>query len=126
MDKQGQVNEHGQTDELMCVFYPSSMGKAYELRAWISEWNYDMWPLETWLQEDRTGSSNLQGFDASDMIEREAKNNRCLEHTASGGSTYNSAIYRVFRKAHEYTGNRRIWSILWQFNLASSSTHTSG
>lgn len=61
-----------------CVYFNawSVVGKADELRVYISSWNYDVAITETWVQGwggDTTGSSTCQGFDVSVMIEKEVK-----------------------------------------------------
>lgn len=50
------------------------MNKKDEIGAWIRAGNYDIASLRRLgCERNMTGSSTLQGFDGSDMIEREKK-----------------------------------------------------
>jgi len=58
------VTDPSRSGELKCICFNarSVTGKADELRAWISTWNYDVVAItETWLREGKDWQLNVPG-----------------------------------------------------------------
>lgn len=58
--RRGEVKDYGDAGGLKCVYFNerSIVGKAGEIRTWISTYDYDFWPLQKHgCERDTTGSS---------------------------------------------------------------------